>query len=126
MNRMTLGVIVNLYSDTDLCAEFLKVRDMGFNTCQLVCWDRELLHEEIALKAKAAAMDNGICITAFWCGWQGPAVWNFQDGPVTLGLVPSAYRLARMETLIQGGVLCTAARSIRYCHSSGFHTRKSQ
>jgi sugar phosphate isomerase/epimerase len=41
-------------------------------------------------------------MTAFWCGWEGPAVWNFHDGPITLGLVPDAYRFDRIRTLIAG------------------------
>jgi sugar phosphate isomerase/epimerase len=41
-------------------------------------------------------------ITAFWCGWSKPAVWDFFGGPATLGLVPVAYRASRMETLIKG------------------------
>jgi len=47
-------------------------------------------------------LDGKIEISSFWCGWTPPSVWNFSDGPYTLGLVPSAYRGERLVQLKQG------------------------
>ena len=38
-------------------------------------------------------------ITLFWCGYSGPVVWNYIDGPSTIGLVPAAYREVRTREL---------------------------
>lgn len=97
---MRLGVYVNLCRD--MKAEFQKLHENGFFTCQLGCWDPTMMTEEYAEIVKAAATEYGITITAFWCGWTGPAVWDFYEGPLTLGLVPSAFRFQRVQELMKG------------------------
>ncbi len=47
-------------------------------------------------------LDGKIDISSFWCGWTPPTVWNFEDGPYTLGLVPAAYRGERLVQLKAG------------------------
>lgn len=49
------------------------------------------------------AAESGVSITAFWAGWSGPKIWDLVDGPLTLGLVPPAYRHARSETMKTAG-----------------------
>lgn len=46
--------------------------------------------------------ENDITVSAFWCGWDGPAEWNFYEGPLTLGLVPAEYRSMRVQNLCDG------------------------
>ena len=41
-------------------------------------------------------------ISSFWCGWEGPKVWDFYEGQRTLGLVPPEYREARVKNLCDG------------------------
>ncbi|MBR4072674.1 MAG: sugar phosphate isomerase/epimerase, partial [Clostridia bacterium] len=41
-------------------------------------------------------------ISAFWCGWEGPAIWDFYDGQLTLGLVPPDFRQMRVKNLCDG------------------------
>jgi sugar phosphate isomerase/epimerase len=36
---------------------------------------------------------------SFWAGWPGPRVWNFVEGPATLGLVPPEHRAMRVAAL---------------------------
>lgn len=50
----------------------------------------------------ALAKENGITFSAFWCGWEGPTVWDFYDGQLTLGLVPPEYRTVRIKNLCDG------------------------
>ena len=45
---------------------------------------------------------SGVTISAFWCGWGGPSVWDFYDGQITLGLVPPEYRAMRIKNLCDG------------------------
>ena len=95
---MDIGVMSGLQADgrnTDAVAEF------GLTCCQVNSWDMALCTAEIARKCKAAAREKGVRITAYWGGVPGPAVWNFIDGPVTLGLVPPDYRWARIQALKQ-------------------------
>lgn len=97
---MKIGVIVPLTDKIE--AEFQKVVDLGLPTCQLSCWQASLFTHGMTQKIIAARQATGIEITALWCGWEGPAVWNFNDGPQTLGLVPPAYRFDRMKTMLRG------------------------
>ena len=98
---MKLGVFVGLH-DRDIREEFRRLRDNGFSTCQLQVWDDNDKTDENVAKIKAAQEEFGIEITALWCGWTGPARWNFTEGPLTLGIVPSAYRFQRMQELMRG------------------------
>jgi sugar phosphate isomerase/epimerase len=97
---MKLGVILPL--GDDIAADFQKIHELGFPTCQLDCWDPRRMSFETAEQVLAACEDYQVEITAFWCGWPGPKAWDFIDGPLTLGLVPPAYRAMRLETLRQG------------------------
>ncbi len=44
-------------------------------------------------------LDGKVAISSFWCGWTAPTMWNFEDGPYVLGLVPAAYRAERLAQL---------------------------
>ncbi len=102
MDNMKLGVLVKLCADME--AEIRKVRDLGFETCQLLGWDDALFTDEVAQDTRAACARYGVTVTAFWCGWgqDTPSVWDFHDGPLTLGLVPSAYRAVRLAFYKRG------------------------
>lgn len=80
-----------------------RVADFGLNTCQLCCWDQKRLTEERAESVRRESQDAGILLTSFWAGWPGPQVWDFLDGPRTLGLVPRNYREERVAALKQAG-----------------------
>jgi L-ribulose-5-phosphate 3-epimerase len=97
---MKTGLIIPLTSQPT--REFEKLRDLGFTTCQLNCWDLSRLTPETAARIKSVAAANKIEITAVWCGWEGPKVWDFVQGPLTLGLVPAQYRAVRLEGLMRG------------------------
>lgn len=97
LSKIKLGIIVGL---TEFPEEaFNKVRDLRLPTCQLACWRPEMLTEATAAEVKAVAARTGVEITTVWAGWSGPAVWNFYDGPLTLGLVPITYRAQRIQDL---------------------------
>lgn len=99
---MRIGVMVDLSRNADMEEKFAELRSMEMESCQLVCWDQELMNESIAHKVNAAASRHKVDITAFWCGWEGPKVWDFYDGQLTLGLVPESFRFDRMKTLQKG------------------------
>ncbi len=98
---MKLGTMVTLNME-HLEAELITLREMGFETCQLCCWQEDLLTAQNARTARRLLEKHGVQVSAFWCGWPGPCEWNFTYGPVTIGLVPAAYRARRLETLQKG------------------------
>jgi L-ribulose-5-phosphate 3-epimerase len=91
-----IGVIYKL--STLLKEGVSPLADLGVNCVQLQCWQPELLTEANAKEAKRL-LDGKIALSSFWAGWSGPAVWNSVDGPLTLGIVPQAYRFQRMQEL---------------------------
>lgn len=97
---MQIGVLVNLSEDVDNI--FKKVSSLNLTSCQLACWNPNLFTDEMAEKIIEASNRYKIKISTFWCGWSGPTVWNFYDGPLTLGLVPEDYRYDRMKELMLG------------------------
>lgn len=99
---MRVGVLIEIFRDTDVDAKFAELRSMGMESCQLVCWDKEIMNQETADKVNEAAERREVDITAFWCGWDGPKVWDFYDGQLTLGLVPEAFRFERVKMLQKG------------------------
>ena len=97
---MKLGVLVHLSSDVD--ATFRQVADLGLDSCQLACWDEGKMTDDMAKAIKSATKKYNVEISAFWCGWSGPAIWDFYAGPHTLGIVPEAYREMRCAELKNG------------------------
>ena len=98
---MKLGVMVILDS-MEIDEKFKQVNEFGFNYCQLCCWNDEFLTDEVAEAVLRACRKYAVEISTFWCGWCGPTEWNFYEGPLTLGLVPTEYRCKRIEQLISG------------------------
>ena len=99
---MRIGVCVHLENMDDMSKKFKEVRDEGFDSCQLISWKPELWTDENAERLRALILEHGITVSAFWCGWEGPAVWNFYEGETTLGLVPPEYREMRIKNLCDG------------------------
>ena len=99
---MRIGCTVDFQGMDDLMDRFRELVDEGFRSCQLVSWDPADWTDENAAKILDTIERLGITISAFWCGWTGPACWNFYEGFETLGLVPPKYREARVQDLING------------------------
>ena len=97
---MRIGVLVPLTENIE--EEFKKVYDYGMDCCQLCRWGSDIFTSEMAERIVKASEKYGVEVTALWCGWEGPAKWNFYEGPLTLGLVPPEYRFQRMQTLMKG------------------------
>jgi len=94
---MKLGVILGMGGD--LVATFKDAMAMGFPTCQLSCWSTKEFTDENAKKVRDAVAATGMEISCIIAGWSGPQVWDFYDGPETLGLVPKAFRGIRLMEL---------------------------
>ncbi len=102
---MKLGCMVYMdgrLKDCTVADQFVRLKEMGIPTCQLVCWKTELFTNEKAEEIRSLCREYGVEISALWCGWAGPRTWNFYEGQTTLGLVPAAYRCDRMKELVRG------------------------
>ena len=97
LSRLKLGMIARLKPDVE--KELDKVHDLGFPTCQVVCWDINLYTTDIARRLRKAANERDIEITTLWSGLPGRYVWNFIEGPNTIGLVPPETRKERLDAL---------------------------
>ena len=75
--------------------------EMGIETVQVLINESSchLLSEKNAEKL-LKMLEGKLRVTSLWAGWHtGNSVWNFIEGPTTLGIVPEDTREARMKEL---------------------------
>lgn len=99
---MKIGNVIHFAEREKLEKYFEQLVFFGFDNCQLGSWNPKDWTDENAAMVKELTEKYGITISAFWCGWSGPVVWDFYDGQLTLGLVPPEYRQMRVEQLCAG------------------------
>lgn len=100
---MKIGVCLS-YSDMEkIEGQIKQVKESGFDFVQLIAWNHSIMTKENAVIIKSLFEKYGVEISALWCGWEGPAAWNFYDGYTTLGLLPEEYREVRIKNLCNGG-----------------------
>ena len=118
MNK--IGALITLGEGRDIFAEMRRLRDIGCECCQINVWDMNVYTDEYAEKILAAAKEYDVELSTLWAGWSGPRKWNFVDGPSTLGLVPEAYRMKRIEELIRGAKFAKKLGIKRVATHAGF------
>ena len=99
---MKLGTMIIFNEQVDIEEKFDSVKELGLSSCQITSWNPSLWTDENVRSICNASKKTGVEISAFWCGWTGPVVWDFYDGQITLGLVPAEYRQMRVEQLCAG------------------------
>ena len=99
---MNIGVCVSFETMEGIEERFQSLRENNFDSCQLLSFNTKIWTDENAEIIKRLIQKYEIDVSAFWCGWEGPIVWDFYDGPLTLGLVPPEYRWIRMKNLCDG------------------------
>ena len=99
---MKIGTCVSLNSMEGIEEKLETLQKNNFDSCQLLAWNPAIWTGENAAQLKKLLEKYGICVSAFWCGWEGPKVWDFYDGQITLGLVPPEYRQMRVQNLCDG------------------------
>lgn len=100
--RLKIGTFVFLDTMDTLEDKVAALHRAGFSACQLGCWEPALFTDENAATIRQLMKTYGVEISAFWCGWKGPCIWNFYEGQLTLGLVPPEYRAMRIQNLRDG------------------------
>lgn len=94
-----IGIIIPVQDQPGLLA---AAANFGVTFVELNCWNPATYSPELAGRIRDDANRLGITITALWAGWPGPAVWDFIDGPRTLGIVPAEWRSVRVDALKRG------------------------
>ncbi|MCL4486646.1 MAG: sugar phosphate isomerase/epimerase [Chloroflexi bacterium] len=97
MAALPLGIIVSLRADPRASIE--RVREFHLPTCQVNSWDLELCVKDVADRLREATERDGITISSLWAGVPGRRVWDFDEGPVTIGLVPPQNRQRGVDAL---------------------------
>lgn len=88
---LRLGLIVAIGKDPDMA--MAKVQKLGFTTAQVFVDEFET---GLSDKLRQALDKHGIEPTALVVGGPGKEVWDFYQGPLTIGLVPRETRAARI------------------------------
>jgi len=99
MTKLKLGVIVSLERGPE--EAIARVSRHGLPTCQVSCWQPDILTEDVAKNLRRVSRDSSVDVTTIWTGLPG-AIWNFVDGPRTIGLVPAETREVRVRILKKG------------------------
>lgn len=115
---MKIGLIVRHAGDIE--NELTKVQNFGFDCCQIQSWFPELLTDENADLIRRLLSEKEITVSTFWCGWSGPRVWNFYEGPKTLGLIPAEYRAQRVLDLKRGAEFAARMGAAQMATHAGF------
>ena len=96
-DRLNIGVMISAHGDHDFEEPMARVADLGLKHCQ-VAWSAEVPLER-AQQLQAAADKHGVTIVTLWSMPPGRMVWDFVQGPTTIGLVPPATRSMRTATM---------------------------
>jgi L-ribulose-5-phosphate 3-epimerase len=88
---LRLGLIIGIGRDPD--AAMAKVHDLGLPTCQVFL---DVIEAALAGRLRQALDKYQIEATSLVVGGPGKEVWDFYEGPLTIGLVPRETREARI------------------------------
>ena len=91
---LRLGLIIGIGKDPD--GAMAKVRDLGLPTCQAYVSEFD---PQDAANLRQALDKHKIEATSCVVGGPGREVWDFYDGPQTIGLVPRDTRAVRIAHL---------------------------
>jgi L-ribulose-5-phosphate 3-epimerase len=94
--RFPLGLIVSVGNDPE--AAIRKVHDLELPTCEVLV---ESFGSELAASLVQALEHYNIKATSLFSLGPGAKIWNFYQGPTTIGLVPPEWRHARIDGLKQ-------------------------
>src|SRR5215467_15717776 len=97
---LRLGLIIGIGKDPD--GAMAKVRDLGLPTSQVHVDEFEM---ELVGKLRQALDKHQIEATSLVVGGPGKEVWDFYQGPLTIGLVPRETRAARIAQIKQASEL---------------------
>lgn len=100
LKPMDVGLLIAPFGAPE--EHFRRVRELGFNNCFLSL-DGYIggFTPAVASQFRDLIAKYGLTVTAVEVVGPGRLVWNFTEGPSTIGLVPPASRAARIDALRQ-------------------------
>jgi L-ribulose-5-phosphate 3-epimerase len=108
-----LGVIVGVTGQDTPDKAIARVKAFGLQSCQVGVG---MAPASLAKPLKAALEKYGVEATAVMTLGPGKMVWDFYQGPLTIGLVPPSTRTARMDALKRASDLA------KLCDIKAVHT----
>lgn len=93
---LRLGLIIGVGKDPD--GAMKKVSDLGLPTCQAYA---DEFPPDLAVRLRQALDKHKIEATSLVVGGPGKEVWDFYQGPLTIGIVPRDTRAARVAHIKQ-------------------------
>lgn len=90
--KMRVGMFVSVGKDAEPAIR--QVQELGFADCEVYTNDLDL---ESADRLRAALDRHGVKAAAVSSLGPGRMVWDFYDGPITIGIVPRQWRKQRVE-----------------------------
>jgi L-ribulose-5-phosphate 3-epimerase len=115
---LRLGLVVSLGEGVE--ESLGKVAELGLTTCQVGVPASLGLSDGLAEELRGEAARRGIAVTTVWTHCRDGQVWNFVDGPGTIGLVPEATRAAAVARLKAGAELARAVGVASITTHAGF------
>lgn len=103
--RPRLGVVIGVTGKNTPEQAIAKVHAFGLPTCQVSVG---MAPPSLAAPLKQALAKYGVEATAVMTLGPGRMVWNFYEGPETIGLLPPATRIARIDALKRASDLAKA------------------
>lgn len=92
--RMRIGVFLGVGKDPKMALQ--KVHDLGIPTCQISTRD---FSDATLGTIRDTSRELNIEITALNTSGPGPQIYDFYQGPLTIGVVPAQYRQQRIEQI---------------------------
>ena len=99
---MEVGVISHARTGEN---PFDPIARHGVHVTQFCNWIIDNCTAEYGKKIKKMAKDSQVRLNSLWAGYSGNCVWNFTEGPTTLGIVPPELREQRVKELMRGAEL---------------------
>lgn len=97
---MRLGIVLAM--EDRIRERIMDIRAMGFDNIQLSFWSPAYYSDYWLKVLQDVLHETSVVVTHFWAGFDPPVAWNFYDGPITVGLVPEAYRHQRIQQVLEG------------------------
>lgn len=111
-DKITIGVIQYDLGDVD--KSFKDLHDQGFGSCELN-YQKNKFTKDFAEKVKAASKKHNIKVTTVVGVPGSHCVWNFRQGPATIGLVPKEERAEKIKVYHEMIDFCAMAEISPLC-----------
>lgn len=92
--KITIGVIQ--YDLSNIDKSFKDLHDQGFGSCE-INYRKSALTKDFAEQVKMASKKHNIKVTTLVGVPGSKSVWNFRQGPATIGLVPVEERADKIK-----------------------------